>query len=108
MGNTAKILFWKTLQLEICRIFYKLISLIWYNVENSYRKCDILFVKWNSTTFRHLWYPDLEGVGAYKYPLIKRRIYVMSKKHKKHRLVKADDYYNDGLFELARYGKVVS
>lgn len=32
----------------------------------------------------------------------------MSKKHKKHRLVKADDYYNDGLFELARYGKVVS
>ena len=32
----------------------------------------------------------------------------MSKKHKKHRLVKADDYYNDGLFELARHGKVVS
>jgi hypothetical protein len=30
------------------------------------------------------------------------------KKHKKQRLVKADDYYNDGLFELARYGKVVS
>ena len=32
----------------------------------------------------------------------------MSKKNKKHRLVKADDYYNDGLFELARYGKVLS
>ena len=30
------------------------------------------------------------------------------KKHKKQRLIKADDYYNDGLFELARYGKVVS
>jgi len=30
------------------------------------------------------------------------------KKPKKQRLVKADDYYNDGLFELARYGKVVS
>lgn len=30
------------------------------------------------------------------------------KKHKKQKLVKADDYYNDGLFELARYGKVVS
>lgn len=30
------------------------------------------------------------------------------KKYKKQRLVKADDYYNDGLFELARYGKVVS
>lgn len=32
------------------------------------------------------------------------------KKHKvrKQRLVKANDYYNDGLFELARYGKVVS
>lgn len=30
------------------------------------------------------------------------------KKNKKQRLVKADDYYNDGLIELARYGKVVS
>lgn len=30
------------------------------------------------------------------------------KKFKKQRLVKADEYYNDGLFELARYGKVVS
>jgi len=32
------------------------------------------------------------------------------KKQKKHqqRLVKADVYYNDGRFELARYGKVVS
>lgn len=30
------------------------------------------------------------------------------KEHKKQRLIKADDYYNDGLFELARYGKVVS
>ena len=30
------------------------------------------------------------------------------KKHKKQRLVKTDDYYNDGLFEIARYGKVVS
>ncbi|CVK21860.1 YecA family protein [Sporomusa sphaeroides] len=32
----------------------------------------------------------------------------MSKKKHKQRLVKADDYYNDGLFELARCGKVVS
>jgi hypothetical protein len=32
----------------------------------------------------------------------------MSKmKHKKQRLVKADDYYNNGLFELARHGKTV-
>ena len=31
----------------------------------------------------------------------------MSKKHKQ-KFVKADDYYNDGMFELARYGKVVS
>jgi hypothetical protein len=30
------------------------------------------------------------------------------KKHKKQKSVKADEYYNDGLFELARYGKVVS
>lgn len=30
------------------------------------------------------------------------------KKNRKQELVKADDYYNDGLFELARYGKVVS
>lgn len=30
------------------------------------------------------------------------------KNNKKQRLVKADDYYNDGLFELARYGKVMS
>lgn len=30
------------------------------------------------------------------------------KKIKKQRLVKADEYYNDGLLELARYGKVVS
>lgn len=30
------------------------------------------------------------------------------KKFKKQRLVKTDEYYNDGLFELARYGKVVS
>lgn len=32
------------------------------------------------------------------------------KKHKKQkqRLVKADEYYNDGLFELARYGRVMS
>lgn len=29
-------------------------------------------------------------------------------KKKKQKSVKADDYYNDGLFELARYGKVVS
>lgn len=29
-------------------------------------------------------------------------------KKKKQKPVKADDYYNDGLFELARYGKVVS
>ena len=29
-------------------------------------------------------------------------------KRKKQKPVKADDYYNDGLFELARYGKVVS
>lgn len=33
----------------------------------------------------------------------------MKKKNKKkQRLVKPDDYYNDGLFELARYGKVMS
>lgn len=33
----------------------------------------------------------------------------MSKnKHKKLKSLKADDYYNDGLYELARYGKVVS
>jgi hypothetical protein len=30
------------------------------------------------------------------------------KKYKKQKLVKVDEYYNDGLFELARYGKVVS
>lgn len=37
------------------------------------------------------------------------RIYVMSKKkYKKQKSAKADEYYNDGLFELARYGKVVS
>ena len=30
------------------------------------------------------------------------------KKFKKQRLVKTDEYYNDGVFELARYGKVVS
>jgi len=29
-------------------------------------------------------------------------------KKNKQKLVRADDYYNDGLFELARYGKVVS
>jgi hypothetical protein len=30
------------------------------------------------------------------------------KKYKKQKSAKADEYYNDGLFELARYGKVVS
>lgn len=30
------------------------------------------------------------------------------KKFKKQKLVKTDEYYNDGLFELARYGKVAS
>lgn len=30
------------------------------------------------------------------------------KKNKKQKPAKADEYYNDGLFELARYGKVVS
>lgn len=30
------------------------------------------------------------------------------KKHKKQKLAKADEYYNDGLIEFARYGKVVS
>lgn len=30
------------------------------------------------------------------------------KKHRKQKPSKADEYYNDGLFELARYGKVVS
>lgn len=32
----------------------------------------------------------------------------MSKKQHKQRLVKADEYYNNGIFEFARYGKVVS
>lgn len=31
----------------------------------------------------------------------------MSKKKQKNKLVKADDYYNDGFIELARYGKIV-
>lgn len=30
------------------------------------------------------------------------------KTHKKQKLAKADDYYNNGLIELARYGKIVS
>ena len=40
-----------------------------------------------------------------------RMICVMSKKqHKKHkqRFARIDDYYNNGIFEIARYGKVVS
>ena len=32
----------------------------------------------------------------------------MSKKNKKQKSIKADEYYNDGLFEVARYGKIVS
>lgn len=36
-------------------------------------------------------------------------ITTMNKKnYKKQKLAKADEYYNDGLFELARYGKIVS
>lgn len=34
--------------------------------------------------------------------------FMSKKKFKKHRLVKTDEYYNDGIFEIARYGKVVS
>lgn len=34
--------------------------------------------------------------------------FMSKKKLKKQRLVKTDEYYNDGIFELARYGKVVS
>ena len=37
------------------------------------------------------------------------RLNVMNKKkYKKQKLVKADEYYTDGLIEFARYGKVVS
>lgn len=34
--------------------------------------------------------------------------FMSKKKNKKRKTAKADEYYNDGLFELARYGKVVS